>query len=131
MRSRHLSRVIAAPPDEVYDFVANPDHLTAWASGLASGTVDADGEALVVESPMGRVSVMFAPRNEHGVLDHDVTLPSGHTITNHMRVLAHPDGSEIVFTLRQLDLSDEEFERDAQAVEADLDQLKGLLESTF
>ncbi|SOC57730.1 SRPBCC family protein [Ornithinimicrobium cerasi] len=131
MRSRHLSRVIAAPPEKVYAFVADPGHLPAWASGLASGTVTQDGEALVVESPMGRVSVVFAPRNDHGVLDHDVTLPSGRTVTNHLRVLAHPDGSEIVFTLRQLDLTDEEFERDAQAVEADLDQLKGLLESTF
>lgn len=131
MRSRHLSRVIVAPPEKVYEFAANPDNLAAWASGLASGSVTRDGDTLLVESPMGRISVVFAERNDQGILDHDVTLPSGATVTNHLRVLSHPDGSEIVFTLRQLDLTDEEFERDSQAVEADLDQLKGILESTF
>lgn len=86
---------------------------------------------MVVDSPMGRVEVEFVPRNEHGVLDHDVTLPSGEQVRNHMRVLSHPDGAEVVFTLRQLGRSAEEFERDRQMVAADLDQLKGLLETTF
>lgn len=131
MRSVHVSRVISARPEEVYDFAANPDNLAAWAAGLAEGTVTREGEALLVDSPMGRVSVEFAPRNEHGVLDHDVTLPSGERVTNHMRVQSHPDGSEVVFSLRQRDLTDEEFGRDLELVEADLDQLKGLLESTF
>lgn len=131
MPSVHVSRVIAAPPQKVYDFAADPDHLAAWASGLAEGTVRHEGDHLVVDSPMGRVDVVFAPRNDQGILDHDVTLPSGERVTNHMRVLPHPDGAEVVFTLRQLDLSDEEFEADRAMVEADLDQLKGLLETTF
>lgn len=131
MRSVHLSRVISASQQEVYDFAVNPANLTSWAAGLAEGTVTQEGQTLLVDSPMGRVSVEFVPRNEHGVLDHDVTLPSGERVTNHMRVQRHPDGSEVVFSLRQLDLTDEEFERDLKLVEADLDQLKGLLESTF
>lgn len=131
MRSVHVSRVIAARPDEVYDFVANPDNLGAWASGLADGEVTREDDAVVADSPMGRVGVRFVPRNEHGILDHEVTLPSGERVTNHMRVQAHPDGSEVIFSLRQLGLTDEEFERDLELVEADLDQLKGLLESTF
>lgn len=131
MRSVHLSRVITVGPDEVYDFVANPGNLGAWASGLAEGTVTQEGEMVLVDSPMGRVSVEFVPRNDLGVLDHDVTLPTGERITNHMRVQSHPHGSEVLFSLRQLTLTDEEFERDLKLVEADLDQLKGLLESTF
>lgn len=131
MRSVHVSRVITVGPDEVYDFVANPGNLGAWASGLAEGTVTQEGEMVLVDSPMGRVSVEFVPRNDLGVLDHDVTLPTGERITNHMRVQSHPHGSEVLFSLRQLTLTDEEFERDLKLVEADLDQLKGLLESTF
>lgn len=131
MRSRHLSREIAESPREVYEFASNPANLPAWAAGLAAGDIVQDGDALLVESPMGQVRVVFVPANDLGVLDHDVTLPSGQTVTNHLRVLSHPHGAEVVFTVRQLDLTDEEFELDCARVEADLDQLKGLLESTF
>ena len=43
-----------------------------------------------------------------------------------MRVLAHPDGAEVVFTVRQLQLSDEEPARDAATVEEDLTRLREL-----
>jgi hypothetical protein len=128
MESRHVSRVISASPRTVYDFVANVDNLPTWASGLAQADVARDGELLWVESPMGRVSVRFIAPNEFGILDHDVTLPSGATVTNPMRVLAHPEGAEIVFTVRQLDLTDDEFERDARTVGDDLDRLRQLVE---
>jgi hypothetical protein len=45
-----------------------------------------------------------------------------------MRVLAHPEGSEIVFTVRQIELTDEEFDRDIGMVEGDLERLKRLME---
>jgi hypothetical protein len=32
-------------------------------------------------------------------LDHDVTLPSGETLSNPMRVVPNGTGSEVVFTL--------------------------------
>ncbi|WP_298752106.1 hypothetical protein [uncultured Serinicoccus sp.] len=76
MRSRHISRVIRADRDRVYD----------------------------------------------------VVLPSGTVVTNPLRVLAHPHGSEVVFTVRQIELTDEEFDRDCQTVAADLDRLAGLVE---
>ncbi len=128
MRSRHVSRVIAVPVQTAYEFAANPDHLPLWASGLATSQIVRDGDVLLVDSPMGQVRVRFTPRNSYGVLDHDVTLPSGATVNNPMRVLTHPHGTEIVFTVRQLDLTDEEFDRDVSTVEQDLERLKQLLE---
>ena len=128
MRSRHVSRVVRADRDQVYAVVADPDHLPRWAQGLASAQVTRDGDDLVVESPMGPVRVRFVPRNPYGVADHDVTLPSGTTVTNPLRVLAHPDGSEVVFTVRQVELTDEEFERDCRTVAADLARLARLVE---
>lgn len=77
---------------------------------------------------MGEVSVTFAPRNAHGIADHDVRLPSGEVVNNPVRIMSHPHGAEIVFTVRQLGLTDDEFERDAAAVGRDLDTLKGLIE---
>jgi hypothetical protein len=61
--------------------------------------------------------------------DHDVTLPSGETVHNPMRVVADGRGCEVVFTLRRRPgMSDEDFVRDADAVSADLTTLKGVLE---
>lgn len=128
MRSRHVSRVIGISPALVYEFASDPDNLPKWAVGLAKSTIVRKKDSLLVESPMGTVTVRFAPRNEYGVIDHDVTLPSGTTVTNHVRVLAHPEGSEIVFTVRQIELTDEDFNRDCGMVEGDLDRLKRLME---
>jgi hypothetical protein len=128
MRSRHISLVIGRSPADVYAFAADPDNLPRWAAGLAQSEVRRDGDRLVTRSPMGEVTFTFTPRNEYGVLDHDVTLPSGAVVTNPLRVLAHPEGAEVVFTLRQLDLSDEAFDRDAAMVRADLERLRSLLE---
>lgn len=128
MRSRHISQVIRREPAVVYAYAADPENLTRWAGGLAQSDIRREGGLLVVDSPMGRVTVRFAEPNPYGVLDHDVTLPSGETVHNPLRVLAHPDGSEVVFTIRQLRMTDEEFDRDTEAVAADLRRLRDLLE---
>lgn len=124
-----MSTVIAATADDVYDYVSDPGNLREWAAGLASSDVERRGDDLVAESPMGTVTVRFVPRNTLGVVDHDVILPTGETVHNPLRVLPHPDGAEVVFTVRQLAMSDEEFDRDTRMVEADLASLKRLLES--
>lgn len=123
MKSHHVSRVIAATPESLYKFASNIDNLPRWAAGLALAEVVHDGDALLVESPMGQVRVRFVEANSFGVLDHDVTLPSGTVVTNSVRVLPHPDGAEVVFTVRQIELNDAEFARDVQMVAADLDRL--------
>jgi uncharacterized protein YndB with AHSA1/START domain len=128
MESRHLSRVIAAAPEDVYAFAADPANLPRWAAGLAQAEVEVRGDVLVIQAPMGEVTVRFVERNDFGILDHDVTLPSGTTVTNPLRVVAHPDGAEVVFTVRQIELTDEEFERDCGLVEKDLESLRDLLE---
>lgn len=127
MRSRHVSRVIRASPETVYDFASNIGNLTRWAAGLAQSEVVQEGQLLFVDSPMGRVQVQFVERNAFGVLDHEVTLPSGTVVTNPVRVLPHPEGAEVIFTVRQIELSDAEFARDIQMVEADLRRLEMLM----
>jgi hypothetical protein len=127
--SRHISKPIRRSAAEVYDYAADPANLADWAPGLGSSVEHVDGQWFV-DSSMGRLVVAFAERNDFGVLDHDVTFPSGETFYNPMRVIADGDGCEVVFTLRrQPGVSDEDFERDAAAVLADLGTLKQLLES--
>ena len=129
MQSRHVSIVIARPAVEVYEYAADPANLPRWAAGLAKGEATPDGSAVVVDSPMGQVRITFAPRNPFGVLDHDVVLPSGESVYNPLQVLNHPEGAEVLFTVRQRDLSDDKFERDIAEVAADLGRLRDLLES--
>jgi len=129
MRSEHISVVIKRDAADVYGFVVQPENLPRWAAGLAQSDVRRDGDVLIADSPMGEASFRFVPRNDLGVLDHDVTLPSGEVVTNPLRVLAHPDGAEVIFTLRQLSLTDAEFDRDAGVVRADLFRLRDLLEA--
>lgn len=127
--SRHLSTYIDRPAKEVYDYASDPSHLPGWAHGLGESVDRIDGQWIAQSTPMGRIVVAFAPDNEFGVLDHDVTLPSGETVHNPMRVLADGTGCEVVFTLRRRpEMSDEDFRRDADAVLADLDRLRRAME---
>jgi hypothetical protein len=77
---------------------------------------------------MGEVTVRYVPRNDLGVLDHVVTLPTGETVLNPLRVVTHPDGCEVIFTVRRLAMTDEELDADCAAVAADLDRLRALTE---
>ena len=126
--SLHISVSIDRPSGEVYAYASNPAHLPEWAAGLGASIEQVEGR-WVAESPMGRVVVAMAAGNDYGVLDHDVTLPSGETVYNPMRVIADGPGCEVVFTLRHRPgVSAEEFAGDADAVSADLARLKRLLE---
>jgi hypothetical protein len=126
--AKHISVSINRPAAQVYEFASNPENLPKWAAGL-SGSIRKIDEDWIAESPMGRVKVKFAEKNQFGVLDHDVTLPSGGKVYNPMRVFPNNDGSELIFTLyRRPEMSDQEFAQDAKAVEKDLAKLKALLE---
>jgi len=126
--SRHISLDIDRPAAEVYDYTSDHTNLPNWASGIGDSIELVDGE-WVVESPMGRLTIGFVDRNALGVLDHTVTLASGETFYNPMRVIQHGTGSEVVFTLRRSDdQTDAEFEHDAATIVADLHTLKALLE---
>ena len=125
----HISAYIDRRPAEVYAFASDPRNLPRWAAGLARSEIKRDGDAWIADAPFGTVRVKFAPVNSLGVMDHDVTLESGVTVHNPMRVVPNGEGSEFVFTLiRRPGMTDAELARDRAAVERDLKTLKGLLE---
>lgn len=127
--AKHISVSINTSAQQVYAFVANPENLPRWASGLSDSIRKVDDE-WVADSPMGEVKVKFADRNPFGVLDHHVTLPSGFKAYNPMRVFPNGEGSELVFTLYRLpETTDEEFTEDMHAIERDLRALKVILEA--
>ncbi|WP_430784443.1 SRPBCC family protein [Actinoplanes sp. G11-F43] len=126
--SRYLSERIALPADAVYEFTSAPENLPRWAAGLAT-TVSKQGDRWVIGDD--GAELIFTPRNDFGILDHWVRPPDGAEVYSPMRVI--PDGddaAEVMFTLRRLPgITDDEFERDADLVQADLTRLREVLES--
>ncbi|HEY5876360.1 MAG TPA: hypothetical protein VIT64_13715, partial [Ilumatobacteraceae bacterium] len=64
--SVHVSTTIDCPAGDVYDFASNAVNLSSWAAGLAHQDVAFVDGQWVVDSPMGRVIVAFAPSNDFG-----------------------------------------------------------------
>jgi hypothetical protein len=127
--AKHISVSIKRAPSDVHAFVSDPANLPLWAGGLGGSIMHVQGE-WVAESPMGRIKVKFAEQNPFGVLDHDVTLPSGETMLNPMRVFPNAEGSEVVFTLYRLPgVSEQDFVADGNQVQKDLMHLKALMEA--
>ena len=127
-RSLHIAQHVECSAQRAYAFAADPANLPAWAAGLGTSIALVDGQWRV-PSPGGDVVVELVPPNEHLVLDHRVLLPDGTSVDNPMRVLADGDACEVVFTLRRRPgMTDEDVDRDAAAVAADLLRLKQVLE---
>jgi hypothetical protein len=107
--AQHFSVSIQRSADDVYAFVSNPLNLPQWA--------------------LGKVTLKFAEPNMFGVADHAVTLASGQTFQNPMRAIPNGDGCELMFTLfRQPEMSDADYEKDAETILKDLLKVKEILE---
>jgi hypothetical protein len=129
LESRTFSVSIKRSVGDVYDFVSTPSNLPRWASGLGESIHKVDDE-WIAETAQGPARVRFTERNKFGVLDHIVIPGPGTEIYVPMRVVSNGTGCEILLTLYRLpQMSEQEFERDAQWVQRDLDALKKLLEA--
>lgn len=127
-RCRTLSVSIDCPPARVYAFVRHPENLPRWASGLGTAIRRA-GDGWVLDTADGPLGFRFVADNDVGVLDHVVTLASGESVLNPMRVVPNGEGSEVSFTLFELPgMTAEAFAADAATVERDLRALKRVLE---
>lgn len=126
--ARHIAVTIDCPARDVYEFVVNPENLPQWASGLGTAPRKIGGK-WIITMPEGDVAIAFAPANNFGIADHDVTLPSGVTVSNPMRIIPNGSGCDVVFTLhRHEGMNDEAFEKDAATIEKDLGALKTAME---
>jgi predicted enzyme related to lactoylglutathione lyase len=126
--SRTLAIGIDRPMAQVYDYVIDPTRMTEWASGLASTLEQVDGK-WVGETPDGRATIRFSPRNAFGIADHWVAFDGRAEIHMPIRVVAHGGQAEVLITvLRQPGMDDEMLARDADWVMRDLARLRDVLE---
>lgn len=129
MPAKHLAISIAKTPAEVYAFAGNPENLPKWAAGLAKSEVKKSGSEWEAEGPLGKVKIKWTPKNELGVMDHEVTAAKGPPVLVPLRVMPNGKGSEVVFTLYRLPgVTDAQLAKDTALVESDLRKLKAVLE---
>jgi hypothetical protein len=123
-----ISISILASADRVYAFILNAENMPQWMTSFVRSVRQSE-DKWIADTAVGRMEFRFVPRNEFGVLDHWVRLPSGAEIFNPMRVIPNGAGCEVMFTLFQLpETTDEAFAEDAGNVARDLQTLKKVLE---
>ncbi|MCI4589672.1 SRPBCC family protein [Sphingobium sp. BYY-5] len=128
-QARHLSISIAVPLAQAYDFAHRPENFPRWASGLAS-SLRRTAQGWVADTPEGPATVAFSPPNDFGILDHRVGIAGKPEVYIPLRLIENGNVTEVLFTLlRQPDMDDAAFDRDADLVRADLRALKTLLET--
>jgi hypothetical protein len=128
MTSRTMSVSIKRDPKTVYEFVFNLENLPKWANATFQSIREQDGE-WIVGTPQGSAKVRIIQRNEFGVLDHYVILPSGMEVFVPLRVVKNDTGSEVMLTIFQtLDKSEKKFAEDVDMVDRDLKNLKNIME---
>ena len=121
---------IQAAPQEVVSFLRDMNNWKTWAPWIRSVSRSSARDWLL-ETEAGPMKVHFVESHGPGILDHEVTLASGVTVLNSLRVSAIPSGSELVMVVvQQPGASTEAFERDIQAVRDDLARLKKVAETS-
>ena len=129
LESKTLHIAVERSPQEVYEFVSNPENLPKWAKTFCLSIKKSKGE-WAIETPQGPANIRIAGKNQFGILDHYVIPAPGVEVFVPMRVVPNASGSEVIFTLfKQPGMTDENYANDAGMVEADLKSLKNTLES--
>jgi hypothetical protein len=124
---KNISISINKSAVEVYRFTSNPENFPKWIDFIKSMTNQ--GEFWVGKTDIGDIKIKFAPANDFGIVDHQVTLTDGTTVNNPMRAIANNKGCEFTFTLFWMpNRTEKEFNEDAKAVTRDLQKLKEILE---
>jgi hypothetical protein len=121
---------IEAHPEQVFDFVSNPENLPRWAVGFcrAIRLSPDDPERWIVSTARGDVSIRFVVDRALGVIDFVFEPARGVQATAFSRVLSNASGCEYVFTqFRGPETSDEEFDALVDTLVEELQVLRGLI----
>lgn len=128
MRSSTESVTIAATPEEVVTFVADPENLPKWAIGFAR-SIRRENDSWIVTTPQGDVTVQICTDSDQSIVDFVMSPAPGVTVTAYSRVLPNEEGAEYVFTQFQTaGMADEIFEGQIEALGHEFNVLKSLLE---
>jgi uncharacterized protein YndB with AHSA1/START domain len=129
MRSDTQSVTVAAPAEDVFALMADPQALPRWAVGFAQA-IRADGEAWVVTTGQGaEVKVRYRTDPGRGTIDLEMEPAPGVVKTAYARVIPNGEGADVVFTQQQAPgMPDDVFDANVAALGHELTVLKALVE---
>lgn len=131
MRTSTHSITIAARPEDVFAFVADPEKLPTWAIGFAKGIRRENGGWLVRTGSGQELPIRVDADTERGTVDYHMSLAPGVEVPATTRVVPNGDGAEYVFTMFQPpELPAEVFEAQIAELARELVVLKAHVESS-
>ena len=130
MTSYSITKTVSidAPPNRVFEFLADATNWPKWAIVNVKSVTPIDDEWFEMETPAGQAKLRIRPNPELGTLDHDFIAPDA-SWTVPARVVPNGSGSEFMITFFQpRSFTRDFFEEQAALVEKELAQLKALME---
>lgn len=121
---------LAAPPHDVFDFVANPENLPRWAIGFCHSIRrdERSGDRWVVTTGNGDITVRYVTDRALGVVDFHLSPAPGVETVAYSRVVSNADGAEYIFTqLQAPGMADDVFEAQVDALREELVVLQALV----
>jgi hypothetical protein len=127
MESRTVTTILAAPRDQVFDFLSRIENLPAWATEFARELRYEDGKAKVVNR-RGELFFAIEADAETGVIDMYAGPTEAELGLFPTRVVGLPDGaSAFSFTMFQAPgMSDELFESQYRSLLRELENVRAL-----
>lgn len=101
VRTSTHSITIAARPEDVFGFVADPEKLPAWAIGFAKGIRRENGGWLVRTGSGQELPIRVDADTERRTVDYYMSLAPGVEVPATTRVVPNGYGAEYVFTMFQ------------------------------
>lgn len=128
-RSNTQTISIAAPPEQVFDFVANPETLPVWAVGFCRH-IRPDGTRWIVTTAHGEMPIRVATDRACGTIDFYFSPAPDAEMAAFSRVVPNGRGSEYVFTQFQgADMPAGDFEAQVAALGEELLVLRGVIQA--
>ena len=129
MKSDTKTITIERDEQTVFEFVANPENLPAWAKGFAR-SIRRAGEDWIIETPHGeQLNIRYVIDAEYGIVDYHISPAPGVEFVVPSRVVPNGAGAEYIFTQFQLaNMSDAVFEGQVRTLTQELTILKNALE---
>jgi hypothetical protein len=127
MESRTVTTILAAPKEQVFDYISRVENLPAWATEFARELRYEDGKAKVVNG-LGELYFTIEADAKTGVIDMYAGPTEDELGLFPTRVVGLPDGaSAFSFTMFQAPgMSDELFESQYRSLLRELDNVRAL-----
>lgn len=130
MRTNTQSVTIEAPPEHVFEFVADLAKLPKWAIGFAKDIRRENGSWLVRTGSGDEIAIRAVTDRSLGVVDYYMSPQPGKDVPAATRVVPNGEGAVYVFTMFQPPgMPDEVFEQQIAELGRELIVLKANVES--